>query len=156
MDNELQVCSLELAQKLLSLGVNEDSIFCYLNIDGEGKYYLYHEYSMPESFEYEDDPIQAYTAAELGEMIPFAISKPDEVPFDNYRLIITKFISVDDKMNEMNNFIINYECDTMEGHKENPWLTRKLDTTIYDPNLANAMAKMLIYLIENNLIELKN
>ena len=153
MSPDDQVCSLYLAKKLEDLGINKETLFYYLNIDGEGKYYVYFNEHMPEECEYEGDPISAFTSSELGNLLPNCIIKPDQTPFDHYRLVIRKFISVNEDMTPTNNFIVNYECDSTEVEGVNAWLTRKLNTNIYDKNLSNAMAKMLIYLLENGFLE---
>lgn len=153
MNIEDQVCSLELAQNLLYLGINKYSIFYYLNIDGEGKYYVYDDHHLPEEFEYEGDKISAYTASELLEILPSIIQIKDREPFDNFRIFITRFNSVDEERKIINNFIVNYECDTTTCAVEEAWLRRKLTSNIYDKNLANALARMLIYLIENGLMK---
>src|SRR3954468_11864354 len=144
MKLEDQVCSLELAQKLLTLGIEQHSLFCWC---GEGKYI---QVMLNYTYDSECNPnfkiCSAFTAAELGELLPNCILKPDAAPFDNYRLTIRKFISVDEKINHTNNFIINYECDSTEISGADAWLTRKLSMNIYDSNLANAIAKMLIHL----------
>jgi hypothetical protein len=153
MNIEDQVCSLELAQKLLTLGVNENASYYYLNIDGEGKYYVYDYYHLPEECEYEGDEISAYLPSELLNMLPNYVQVKDKEPFDNFRIFITRFNSVDEDRNVTNNFIVNYECDSTEIEGQEAWLRRKLASNIYDPNLANALAKMLIYLLENGLIK---
>jgi hypothetical protein len=153
MSPENEVCSLDLSRKLNELGLDIDSLFYYLNIDGEGKYYVYYNEDMPEDFEYEGDPISAFTIAELFYSLPNHLQLKGSEPFDNYRLFITKFNSVDEHMKITNNFIVNYECDSTQIEGQEAWLRRKLTSNIYDPNLANALAKMLIYLIENGLMK---
>lgn len=152
MSIEDQACSFELAKKLHDLGVNHESLFYYLNIDGEGKYYIYYHEHLPEESEYEGDEISAFTASELGDILPNHITTQTGEPFDNFRIVITKFISVEN-LCHINNYIINYECDSTAMSGEEAWLRRRLTSNIYDPNLADAMAKMLIYLIENGLIK---
>lgn len=153
MSIEDQACSFELAKKLHELGINRESLFYYLNIDGEGKYYIYYHEHLPEESEYEGDEISAFTDAELFYLLPNSIQIKDSEPFDNYRIAITRFNSVDENRNIINNFIVNYECDSTECTGESAWLRRKLSSNIYDPVLSNALAKMLIYLIENGLIK---
>lgn len=167
MNLEDQICSLEYAKRLKELEVKQKSLFYYQNqpsndgindivisikeiISTNNGNSIMNTYSMDEF----DEPIySAFTVAELGEMLPNCILKPDSAPFDNYRLTIRKFISVDEKMNYTNNFITNYECDSASIHGADAWLTRRLFLNIYDSNLSNAMAKTLTYLLENGLIK---
>lgn len=161
-----QICSLELAKRLKELGVKQDSLFYYQNNpynngkdcidlmikewrDENGENVI-----MNSEYGNDDHPkYPAFTVSELGEMLPNCMFKPELAPFDNYGLSIKKFISVDEKMNHTNNFTINYECDSTEMQGAEAWLTRKFSINIYDPNLSNALAKMLIYLLENGLLK---
>lgn len=149
------VCSLALAMKLKELGISKESLCYYLNIDGEGKYYIYYAEYTPEEFEYQGDPIPAFTASELLDMLPNTITLKENEPFSNFRLKIIKSIIVQDN-NPISTYIINYYCDSTEIGGGNAWLERKLiSKSIYDPNLSNTTAKMLIYLIENKLYDPK-
>lgn len=69
MKLEDQVCSLGLSKKLKDIGIEQDSLFYYLNIDGGGIFYIYYNESLPEGFEYEGDPISAFTVSELGKIL---------------------------------------------------------------------------------------
>lgn len=145
MELENQICSKELSQQLERFGIKKESYFEWL-------FY-------PDKMEWRASPAfenklgySAYTVAELGEILPNYIQVKGFEPFDNYRIVITKFYSVNEDRSLTNNYIINYECDSTNLTGEAAWLRRRLINNIYDPNLANAMAKMLIYLIENNLL----
>ena len=152
MNIEDQVCSLELSKRLRELNIEQDSIFYWIKSNNPKS-----DYHIAVTSGYcknlHNEKISAFTVAELGVMLPNCINKPDQSPFDNYRLVIRKFISVDEDMTTTNNFIVNYECDTTEVDGADAWITRKLGMNFYDKNLANAMAKMLIYLIENGFIK---
>lgn len=162
MKAENQVCSLELAKKLKALGIKQDAYFCYV------QYGVVDDYDHEQivgtllgvvAAELHDDNASciissAFTAAELGQILPNNIVLPDGEPFDNYKLYINKFNSVNQDRSINNNYIINYECDSTAVTGEEAWLRRRLTVNIYDPNLADAMAKMLIYLIENKLMEI--
>lgn len=130
MELENQVCSLELSRKLLSLGVEQDSLFYYLNIDGEGKYYIYYKDYLPEEFEYEGDPISAFTVAELGEMLPKYTPNSDKPFSQQYRLEDGKYLV---------------------GHVSEH--TRPMVFSFTDENEANARAQMIICLLENGLLD---
>jgi len=164
MELEKQVCSLELAKRLKELEVKQSSYFYWCNFALE--WTLFHpkktvgDMSGPSDTWLLNDlfnrnlAASAFTVAELGELLPNRVSITNKEPFDSYTLVIRKFYYVPDINKEtINCYIINYECDTTEITGENAWLSRKLTKNTYDPNLANAMAKMLIYLIENGLMK---
>ncbi len=159
------VISYEISKKLYELGVKQDSFYYWeigcsefsdngepviINshfhnkITGEwGDCHLYHK----------NEIYSAFLSSELGDILPNCITTKYGSPFNNYRIAISKFISIKDgKQN--NNYIVNYECDSTLMSGEEAWLRKKLISTIYDPNLSNAMAKMLIHLIESNLVKI--
>lgn len=154
MNLKNQCVNLELSKRLKELGIKQESYF-YWNICHDcAKEYPSVEWEL-EAYIRHGENVSAFTATELGDMLPNIVSIKNGTPFDDYRIEITKFISVDEKRNQTNNYIINYKCTTTEVDGENAWLARHLTNNIYDPNLANAMAKMLIFLIENNLVTVK-
>jgi hypothetical protein len=130
MNLESQVCSFELAKRLKELGVKQDSL-CYWNSIDTPWYLIvfYDEVSECSA----DFIISAFTATELAEMLPYKIEDCPIIidrPFSNmwgvlYRPIGSKII------------------DMVKGYF--------LLTS--DENLANALAKMLIYLLENGLVK---
>lgn len=70
MKLENQVVSLELAKRLKELGVKGSSVFWWLNL-ADGWKVLYYDFAS----EYDPiNPIQAWTVAELGEMLPETVS----------------------------------------------------------------------------------
>jgi len=125
MKLEDQVCSLELAIKLEKLGVKQDSLFYW---------YDYSEKNESAGISYTKGKIvgentcSAFTVAELGEMLPVEIPYTDNGCDDISFLLTGK--------NSNGKWWLNYT------------------TGVEDANEANVRAKMLIYLIENNLIEL--
>lgn len=173
MELSQQVCSLELAKRLKEVGVKQDAVLFWLNIKHiihikqkeNGWEAELDENGNPiiEKIEYrielgnpwhydinEDNRWAAFTVAELGSLLPIHVTTKENEPFNNFRIGITRFISIEDK-NPINNWIINYKCDSVTM-KDGEWFSPpSLTKNIYDPNLANAMAKMLIHLIENNL-----
>lgn len=150
MNIENQVCSLELAKKLKELGVKKDSIFYWA--DGilvnniEMELLLENGTVRTLSGVYNDWPdrkvaelYSAFSVAELGEMLPhdLIVKYKDffgDIDQVSYRLMIQK--------TDPNDWNVYY----YEKHEEN--------CDFSDSNLANALAKMLIHLIENKLIEL--
>jgi hypothetical protein len=150
---KLQVCSLELSKKLSELNIKSESLLFWIK---HANYKVGWILAMDGGFnrKYHSESISAFTASELLELLPNLVNVKGHEPFDNYRIIINKFYCVDERNVMTNNFIVNYECDTSEIAGENAWNSRKLTNSKYDPNLSNACAKMLIYLLENKLIEL--
>lgn len=137
MDVESEVCSLELSKKLEELGVDHDALFYYLNIDGEGKYYVYYNEDMPEDYEYEGVPISAFTSAELGKLLPFLIEWQNHTCYLGSMFGYTKF-----------GYTANVHYHYHDGEDI-------IAFDFADENEANARAQMLIYLIENKLMEIK-
>lgn len=166
MNLETKVCAFELAQKLKALGVKQESIFywgkfCSDDVnDFEFTWrpeYVNRIATIGKIGSEDSNTYSAFTSAELGDILPNNVTTKDGAPFDNFRINITKFISIDgDSLTPINNYIVNYECDSTEVTGDTAWCRRRLADNIYDPNLANAMAKMLIYLIENGLINPSN
>lgn len=153
---EAQVCALEYAKKLKELGIEQISLFYWAKAKGINAYglsYLSNMFSLDEK--HYEELYAAFTVAELGELLPNRITTKENDPFSSFILIVRKFYIVDENNKLHNNYIVNYECDTTEATGENAWLKRTLTANIFDENLANAMARYLIMLIENNVIEIK-
>jgi len=134
-----QVCSLELSKRLKELGVKQESLFYWikagLNVSTcEENWQI--EYIIHNLEKIPDHMISAFTVAELGEILPHTIKATPDLPYFQ---------------DETADFDLYYNKN---GH---PFY--KFDQLIiclnYDENEteANDRAKMLIYLIENNLIE---
>lgn len=139
MDIQDQVTSLELSEELLKIGINQESLFCW----NYGKVFLKGRILKPNK-----NKIPAYTAAELGEIVPKRITIKGTEPYDEYLLKIEKSTLVDIRMNEELNYVINYETDIIYPST----IGRYLYKGCYDKNLANAMAKMIIQLKEEGLM----
>lgn len=127
MTLETLVCSLPLAKKLRELGVPQKSVFYwdYISDDGNTGILLEND---------ESDGISAFTAGELGEMLPQTVDQEDE--FSPYFLNI-------------------HQCTIPRGRC---WQVRygtgkDGDNTISitRDTLADSFATMLIYLIEKGL-----
>jgi hypothetical protein len=161
MNIEQQICSLEYAQKLLTLGVKQDSLFYWVKslddwqitavITDKDKIYFQHNILDIMPMEY----CAAFTVAELGELLPKYVStietEEDKKTFSNFRLVTGRsYIIKENKPIET--WLVNYICDTTNEFRN--WLFDSLLTPpIYDKIEANARAKMLIYLIENGYIK---
>ena len=135
MKLEDQVCSLELAKKLKELRVKQKSIFYWHKRFLGDSFYLikwidYNHYDMDSKIfkDHFPDHYSAFTVAELGEMLP-----------ENIHIFMLKVGKEE---------IPIWFCEAGECNGE---ATNWEETN--DKNQANAIAKMLIHLIENNLIE---
>lgn len=134
MKLENQVVSLELAKKLKDLGFKQKSLFYWAELKGDSKVVYDNTGMSPYTYW-----TSAYTVAELGEMLPMYferghIKEKDEAGC--WWLEITKFTNA-----EGASWMVCYECAELDDAEP-----------FADHNLANAKAKTLIYLKENNLL----
>jgi hypothetical protein len=142
-----QVCSLELAKKLLTIGVKQNSYFSWLKLTGQ--------YEVWPTNYLNNRECAAFTIAELLYLLPRMVDTKQDEPFNTYRfkmemMILTETNNLDDLKRV---YSVNYECDTFR-FSDLP-IGKQLTSNIWDDNPANALAKMLIYLIENKLIEVQ-
>lgn len=130
MKLENQVCSLELAQKLKSLGVKQESLFCWQYFEPTPAKYHDPEYRLkfcehkPDKETYWEH-VSAFTCSELGDMLP------------------------------MEYMSIKYGGDRWFGVKQGAlWEFEmiKYPDPIVSNLEADCRAKILIYLLENKLI----
>lgn len=126
MKLEDQVCSLELAKRLKEFGVKQESIFHWMD-DGYG-------HINPKNYAWDNGRssiASAFTVAELGEMLPYVVDS------SKYQLTCLKGLGC---------WGIWYRSTS--GH---------LFAKYYEnaATEADARAKVLIYLIEKNLLEIK-
>jgi hypothetical protein len=148
MNLEDQVCSLELSEKLLTLGVKQKSIFVWEYFDKKCYSVKFIPYAVvPDSLN-NFKLFPAFTVAELGEMLPPWIDIKKNEPFNIFGLQIIK------RQSRNIQFIVSYECDTIAGEEVNNPLARLQLCKTFDEKEAYARAKMLIYLLENKLMEL--
>lgn len=140
---EDQVTSLEIAKKLKELGVKQESVFCYAN---ENIILTHREVTK------QDQSWSAFTASELITMIPHMIDTKQNEPFNNFRFNMQiAMIHIDGEFKKC--YLLNYHCDSWAP--EEPFFIKTLfQPNIYDPNLSEAIAKLLIYLIEHGLHEM--
>ncbi len=130
MNLDDQVCSFELAKKLKKLGVKQESLFFWREhgeISHSSKYVDPRDWSKVENIKC----IAAFTASELGEMLPdYIVDYPGHGQALQFRKWGTKYI--------------------VEYHRVFEAPLRREEATTE----ADARAKMLIYLLENKLITL--
>lgn len=137
MELTKQVCSLELSKKLKELGVKQESYFWWIPstnpVHPETYLDTLKEY---ESFE-EIQAVSAFTVAELGDMLPQTIKKDEDIyyisPSANGSGL--KYMDYTKYENGVGIFLRAYPLVGADTE-------------------ADARAKMLIYLLENNLITL--
>lgn len=140
MNLEQQVCSLELAKKLKELGVKQESLFYWLDdrdcteFECEDCKYKTSILNNISGLENDNSLYSAFTVAELGEMLPDKIKDEDNETCWFYH----------DKNNNCHRISYVHACEEACS----PFLEVKGEIE------ANARAKMLIYLIENKLIEI--
>lgn len=128
MTLENQVVSLELSKKLKELGVRQESLFFRVKtLAADGWFYrMWNEKMLAEV-----ESVSAFTVAELGEMLPFELG--------------SRFLSIHEDVR--GGWDIYYEKNSLGA------IVSILQMeVIWGDTLADALAKMLIYLLENNLI----
>lgn len=129
MKLEDQVCSLELAKKLKELGVKQESLYAW-NKQRFGTHLLGNNPNY--DCHIIDEWIAAFTVAELAEMLPDEIER--------------KWLTI---MKSKNVWEISYDFVDNGEHWDSFY-------DVEDSSQANAIAKVLIHLIENKLIEVPN
>ena len=155
MNLEKQVTSLELSKELKNLGINQESLFYWHNLDSIPSIICSHWY--PERSG--DFFVSAFTMAELLHLLPMHITIKGDEPFDNYRLQITSSVVVKnpEHIDPVRTTIVNYRCDAISMENKETILAgalgRYLSKNMWDENPADALAKMLIYLMENNFMD---
>jgi hypothetical protein len=132
MELSEQVVSLDLAKRLKELGVKQHSLFYFVKRNNKNRYSI--AYLSKSFIDYNnefDDICSAYTTTELGELLPAMInSTPLEI------LKGLKFGDIQPL------YCVRYYNADLIGEP--------------DKSMANAMAKMLIHLIENKLMDISN
>jgi hypothetical protein len=135
MKLEDQLCSLELAKRLKELGIKKNSLFCWIGIENENITTYAISYFV-EIFKNESlikEIYSAFTVAELLEILPLINGCPLQL-LKGHKILdcVSTYYARYDQLP------MHYE--TIES--------------LVDINPANTLAKMLIYLIENNLYDL--
>jgi hypothetical protein len=160
-----QVCSLELAKRLKELGVQQESLFIWSerywtknNINEKNEIRSYLTFN-PSTFHSESiAEYSAFTVAELLDLIPRIIDIKKNEPFNLFRFILKKTFIVEGNMLNLiakTQYLVNFECDSTELEGQDAWLRRLLVgySEFADENCANALAKILIHLIEQEIIK---
>jgi hypothetical protein len=168
MKIEDQVCSLELSKKLKELGIKQESLFRWISNNINNEYYELVSRNFEEYYSENLDYVvgygcgccgegylinkvySAFSSAELLEILPNTLTIDENDPMSHGRINIIKATLAPDKIFK-SYFIINYLCTSTDNE-----YFYTLFKNIYDTNLANACARLLVYLIENKFIEVKN
>ncbi len=133
MKIEDQVVSLELATRLKELNVKQDSYFYWYYYNRTDWKVEPHGQLPSFAFPCDENCISAFTASELGKMLPKYIKAETLLPEPNDK--IAKF----------------YLCYDENGYPSYDFYENEISPGYKKENEANARAKMLIYLIENDL-----
>lgn len=147
-----QVCSLDLAKRLKELCVKQESYFYWscdhINTTQHGL----SRYNLNNGIKNNSENWSAFTAAELFETLPNIIDINKDEPFNNFRFDLQRSVVIENGSLKRT-FLINYHCDTMQLDSGSPFFALHLiKHNIWDENLANALAKTLIYLIDEGLV----
>lgn len=126
MKLEDQVVSLELAKKLKELGVKQESLFHWTET-----HIPYIEWVVKYNPQGLFQTLSAFTVAELGEMLPNIVQTGD---------------TLSQPVTGKSNNKPGYGCSLIDANRVTTHSLHQAETE------ADARAKMLIYLIENNLI----
>ena len=145
-----EVCSLEMAIKLKELGILEESVFVWEYVDEKcyGVKFIPHAVVPNPIFEHGIKIYPAYNASELINILPPCIDIKTDCPFNYFWLQIEKRTAENIK------YIVRYLCDSIPGEEINNPHFKVQFTHTYSSNLSDALAKMIIYLIEEKLIEI--
>jgi hypothetical protein len=130
MNLENQVCNLELAKKLKDIGVKQESLFFWVITENANEIVVESNLKFDHSFQF-----SAFTVAEFGDMLPETIYLMDKP-----KILIMK---------KRSKFFIGYRNENYRIY----YCEETFCCAVCDKNEANARAKILIYLIENKLME---
>jgi len=162
------VTNLELSQKLKDLGIKQESyfylhhdVYCYDDLEWHivsSKDLLFNESLRLNKEQKPDNFISAFTVSELLEIIPKHIDIKQNEPFNNFMFSLTTFIKAEVEKENLKTslqYSVNYICDTWRPTEPRPYMFgERLTRPIYDENPANALSKQIIFLAENDLIEI--
>lgn len=149
-------CSIDLAKRLKELGVKQESLF--YRFQGEGHQYIYCKYYEQYSPHVDldiNDGYSAFTGEEIARLLPLHIIKKNQISIDgveylidyNYHFKISPFVQ-----GYWHCVCIGYPV--LEG-----FTLSSLGSHCFSENdkkMSNAIAKMVIHLLENKLMELPN
>lgn len=148
-----QVLSISLSKKLKELGIKQDSLFYWF--DMETHHYLfckeYEQYSKHVNLDI-NNGFSAFTVSELGQLLPTVLNISRTIKLDNkekeinyeYHIKISHFGTSD-----------HWQCSYIGYPVLEGILLHEIGSSAFgenDEKMVDAIAKMVIYLIENNLM----
>jgi len=145
MNLENEVISLELAKKLLTLGVKQKSFFVWEYYDDKCYGVKFIPYAVVPDQMNNFKLYSAFTAGELMELLPPFIDTGMNEPFNIFYLSIKK------RPTKNIQYIAKYICDSIPGEQlDNPFyeITHP-HLKAYSEKLSDCLALMLIALIED-------
>lgn len=129
-----QVCTLQQAQKLKAIGIDQDTAFCFVESKGQNTFCLYTTEEIHIERGYTQDRVAAFSVAELGAMISDMIDQND----------ITVHSYFNDHLGE-------WDCEArrrIENEKTGE-MTWPIVNEEEGDTEAEARASMLLWLLEN-------
>ncbi len=147
MKLEKQVTSLKLSKKLKELGVKQESWFLW-ELDDTKEEWVLTDQDKAFYSEREDRSVSAFTASELGEMLP-SIVRPNRSGRDplTHHVVGEKgmlTIWLNRTVDGVRTVGVNYDDDRSDDGFLFPG--------VFAATMPNALAEMFIYLIENKLV----
>ncbi len=159
MNLEQKCTSLDLAKRLKELNIPQESLF-YLEWVNDNCYGVrYFPYCVTPRNSGEFLHYSAFTAGELLQLLPYHITSKEPEPFNSYRLYISGSVIVKNPecIDPIRIHMVNYREETISMESKETILAaalgKYLTNNIWDENPANALAKMLIFLIETGLLK---
>lgn len=157
MKFEDQIVSLKFAKQLMKLGVKQESLFwwheCQRPEDGHIWSYAcdYYRIDTDRAFE---DVFAAYTVAELGEVLPRYVERYDTDVVQSTPIGTWELVTFPEHNGLHRGFHVRYlyKMRAITKCEQIATAPQPYDIAFTEKTEANARAKMLIYLIENNLI----
>jgi hypothetical protein len=143
------VCDFEYAKKLKELGVKQESLFsCFID-DDLNKIYI-KDSNYDGGMDFDRNLCSAFTSDELLNILPKTLP--------NYYFLIIHRIEEDDVPEDIDEYYVGqfgYRHDFYIDYK-NCEDDSKICEEIHDKKLSNALAKMLVWLIENKYVKVED
>lgn len=146
MELAQKVISKQLAEQLKELGIKQESQSYWVKLNDKNGLCYSTLASVFNNDKNVEEIYSAFNSDELMDLLPSFIDTKKGEPYNNFGLEVYK------RTVKNIQYIVKYVCDT-HGVDRYGSLAKVTFTNrnIYDENLANALAKMLILLIEENL-----
>lgn len=161
MNLKEEVCSLEYAKHLKKLGIRQDAPFTYVELPYKYDIDIDFKKTITETetklvfgayatIDEKIDSWSAFTIGQLFELLPSYIDTKKDEPFNIFWFHLAK-----SSLNDLS-CIVNYYCtaNKLEQDGDPFFATSLIQCIIYDKKLADSLAKLLIYLLESELIKI--